>query len=177
MAKPVISAAKFSAYRKSRKVYCDLLVKSRFAEKSNAENSEIERLADMIRVADCVDRRLEKPISDAIHAAEGKASARTMFAHLLARQVRELEEGLNIPKKAMDGMRVRIISEFGFRRAPRSWKYPAMATAAFLTNRRGAWQIYEIRRIDTRGIARAITVLHLPDAARDKIVEDKLLNL
>lgn len=174
MAKPVISAAKFSAYRKAHKVYCALLLRRAFAKKGNAEQSEVDQLADMIRAADYVGRRLEKPISDVIHAAEGKASARTMFSHLLARQVRELEEGLSIPKKAMDGMRVRIISEFGFRRAPKSWKYPAIATAAYLTNRKGAWQIDEIRRIDTRGIDRKVTVIHLPDAARDKIVENFL---
>lgn len=162
--KPVVSAAKFSAYRKAYRLYCDLLRK---------DAATTER----VLAAEESARKLAKPIFDAIKAAQGTSYARVMFVNSLILQIRELEDRLGIPKKSMDGMRVRIISCGGLRHALKSWKYPSMATAAFLTNRHGAWQIDEIRRIDTRGITREITVLHIPDAARDKIVDDKLSSL
>lgn len=175
--KPVVSAAKFTAYRKSHEYYCSLLIAREVALKNHAEQSDIDRLSDMISAAEDDDRKLAKPIVDAIRSADGDSRVRTMSPASIARQSVYLEDRLRIPKNAMYGMRVRIITDCGLRIARKTWKYPAMATAAYLTNRRGSWQIDEIRRIDTRGIARAITVLHIPDAARDKIVEYKLSSL
>lgn len=174
MTKPVVSAAKFTAYRKAHEYYCSLLIGREVALKNHAEQSDIDRLSDMISAAEDDDRKLAKPIVDAIRSADGKSRVRTMSPASIARQFVDLEDRLRIPKKAMYGMRVRIITDRGFRIAPNSWKYPAMATAAYLTNRNGNWQIDEFRRIDTRGINSTITVLNLPDAARDEIVKNFL---
>ena len=162
--KPVVSAAKFSAYRKAHRLYCDLL-------RNDAATTE------MVQAAEESARKIAKPIFDAIKAAQGTSYARVMFTDSLILQVQELEERLGIPKKSMDGMRVIMINLGSFRYARKTWKYPAMATAAILTNRHGSWQIDEIKRIDSRGIARATTVLYLPSSARDKIVKDKLCRL
>ena len=161
LTKPVVSAAKFSAYRKAHRLYCDLLRKD-------------VATTEMVQAAEESARKIAKPIFDAIKAAQGTSYARIMFANSLILQVQELEERLGIPKKSMNGMRVRMINLGSFRYARKSCKYPAMATAAILTNRHGSWQIDEIKRIDSRGIARATTVLYLPDAARDKIVDNFL---
>ena len=165
MTKPVVSAAKFTAYRKAHKFYRDLW--------RDADVNDV-KIIDRLSAAGEAEKRTAKPITDAIYTAEGNAKERTMHAQLLNSQVKEMEEKLGIPKNKMDGMLVRIISKSGFRRALNSWKYPAMATAAYLTNRKGDWQIDEFRRIDTRGINSTITVLNLPDAARDEIVKNFL---
>jgi hypothetical protein len=165
MTKPIVSAAKFTAYRKAHKFYSDLW---------RDDDVNDVKIIDRLSAAREAEKRTAKPIADAIYAAEGKAKERTMYAQLLNSQVKEMEEKLGIPKNKMDGMRVQIISKSGFRRALNSWKYPAMATAAYLTNRKGAWQIDEFRRIDTRGINSTITVLNLPDVARDEIVKNFL---
>ena len=165
MTKPVVSAAKFTAYRKAHKFYSDLW--------RDADVNDV-KIIDRLSAAEETEKRTAKPITDAIYAAECNAKERTMHAQLLNSQVKEMEEKLGIPKNKMDGMRVQIISKSGFRRALKSWKYPSMATAAYLTNRKGDWQIDEFRRIDTRGINSTITVLNLPDAARDEIVKNFL---
>ena len=92
--------------------------------------------------------QIAAPLTEAIEAAEGRATARTITAWEVVVALREVEERLSISKKAMDGVEVSI--DINAQDFPRAYKWPPESTHFDAMYKGGYWRVTNVYRYKTQ---------------------------
>ena len=98
------------------------------------------------------------PIDAEIHAAEGRATTGTLTANQLVRIMCRLEDRLGIPKKALQGVIVRI--DAAPANLPHAYKHLAYSTQCRLEFRNGHWSLLDVRRDRVTGRKTNVRIIH-----------------
>ena len=107
-------------------------------------------------------------LSAAIKEAEGRATARTISANDIVSRLKEIEKGLNIPKKNMNGVSVDV--DENAQDFPRAYKYTPESTHFYATFKGGAWIITGIERARCKRDSQKITIT-LTEEAKAAIID------
>lgn len=113
------------------------------------------------------DKNMDK-LNAAIKEAEGKAPARTITAMTIKWAVTAVEQTLNIPKKHMEGIRVRC--DLHAQKYPNAYKYTPESTQFVLERIHGAWYVTKIERYRT-GTTEKKFMLGLTEDAKKALIE------
>lgn len=84
------------------------------------------------------------PLTEAIKAAEGRATARTITAGNILDTLDYIERELKISKKAMNGIHIR--ADINAQKFPGAYKYIPESTHFQATYKNGSWRITSITR-------------------------------
>ena len=87
-------------------------------------------------------------LTDAIDAAEGRSTERTITAYDVIESLRSVENSLNIPKKHLEGVSVTI--DVNAQRFPKAYRYTPESTIFSATWRKGSWRVTDIYRGECR---------------------------
>lgn len=107
-------------------------------------------------------------LSAAIREAEGRATARTITARDIVSRLKEIEKGLNIHKKNMNGISVHV--DENAQDFPRAYKYTPESTHFYATFKGGSWIITGIERARCRSASQKITIT-LTEEAKAAIID------
>ena len=98
-----------------------------------------------------IDKALRHPtpeimqtITAEIEAAEGRAYERTLTAREIIDSLTRLERRLNIPRKYMVGIKVKI--DVNAQKFPSAYKYTPMSTVFFAEYRKSGWFLTSVQR-------------------------------
>lgn len=109
-------------------------------------------------------------IENAITAAEGRATARTITWKDIVYSLERLEKSLGIHKKDMIGITADI--DYNAQDFPRAYKYTPESTHFKVTRKSGGWDLLSVYRDTTRRDGHKFHVT-LTDAAKQAIIETK----
>ena len=107
-------------------------------------------------------------IEDAIKAAEGRATARTINAGWIMNSVERVEDALNIPKTHMKGIRVDVDPHA--QSFPRAYKYTPESTQFTAIHNGKEWELTDISRRPCRGCTQEFSIT-LTDEAKEAIIK------
>lgn len=113
------------------------------------------------------DATTSRALFDAIRAAEGRATARTITPEEVVSALDIVERKLDLPKKHLDGVTVDI--DYHAQDFPRAYKYTPESTHFCAVYKRGSWRVIDIYRATTRRASQAYKV-DLTDAAKEAII-------
>lgn len=108
------------------------------------------------------------PITEAIKAAEGRATARLLSADALISTLADITEKLNISKKAMEGIRVEV--DVNARTFPNAYRYTPESTQFSAEYKAGSWRINSIMRASVMSPSRAVVIYHT-EASKAALLE------
>ena len=98
-------------------------------------------------------------LGEAIKAAEGRATVRTICPAAVVEALVRVEETLELPsKKALEGVSVSV--DLNAQDFPRAYKYNAESTQFKAVYKAGSWRVYDICRATTRRAGRRYVVEH-----------------
>lgn len=108
-------------------------------------------------------------LSDAIKAAEGKATARTLDVSDIKRIIDHVDSELKIPKKFMLG--VKITCDVNAQTFPASYKYTPESTWFDAECKKTGWCVTDIYRWKTMLTDKHKVEINLTDEARKAIID------
>lgn len=103
-------------------------------------------------------------LTEEIKESEGHASARTISAADICKALLQVEERLNIPKKAMEGISADI--DIHAQRMPRAYKYPAISTHFTAEVKNGSWRVTDIYRGRVNAPSEMVIISHTEDSKK-----------
>ena len=107
-------------------------------------------------------------LSAAIKEAEGRATARTITARDIISRLKEIEKGLNISKKNMNGVSVHV--DENAQTFPSAYKFTPESTHFFATFKGGSWIITGIERARCGSASKKVTIT-LTEEAKAAIID------
>lgn len=114
------------------------------------------------------DAATSRALFDAIRAAEGRATARTITPEEVVSALYMITEKLGfLPRKYMEGVAVDI--DYHAQDFPHAYKYTPESTHFCAVYKRGSWRVIDIYRATTRRASQAYRV-DLTDAAKEAII-------
>lgn len=125
---------------------------------ADAERRYLEALAAFTAVV--------KPLTDAIKAAEGRATARTISASRILDILEGIEYRLHISKKALEGVTVHVDDHA--QKFPNSYKYVPESTHFIAVYKAGTWRVTDIHR---GTCTTCESTVDLTDAAKAAIID------
>ena len=108
-------------------------------------------------------------ITEAIKAAEGRATVRTITHAEMIDAISTVERKLSIPKKYLDGISITV--DYNAQSFPNAYKYLPESTHFDAINKKGIWYITAVYRAGTRGRSNAIAITRLPDVVKAEIIK------
>ena len=127
----------------------------------------VENARQELKEARAAFNTIAEPLTTAIKAAEGKATARTISADGIINCLIGIEEYLDITKKAMDG--ISIQADIFSQKFPSAYKYIPESTHFSAVYHAGVWYVTDI----WRGIcskSNHISIVHT-DASKAALIE------
>lgn len=101
-------------------------------------------------------------LTEAIKDAEGRATVRTIDAADVCKSLLEIEQKLDISKKAMDGIKVAV--DYHAQKFPNAYKHIPYSTQFSAEYKNGSWRLSGIAREETHSPGAAVTVAHTPES-------------
>lgn len=108
-------------------------------------------------------KNIEK-LTEAINAAEGRATARTITAQGITRQLEYIEKTLRIKKKDMVGIKTDV--DIHAQNFPNAYKYRPESTHFRAERRSSGWYITDIYRCYTRGAGHEVKMTLTEEAEK-----------
>lgn len=108
-----------------------------------------------------------KTLTAAIKEEEGRANQRTITAEDIIERLYTIENGLNISKKSLEGVRVHV--DENAQNFPKSYKYRAESTHFSAEYKAGSWRITGISREACLPATRKVSIT-LTEEARKAVI-------
>lgn len=114
-----------------------------------------------------VDFITKSGINEAIRAAEGRAKERRINVECILDAIHDVEDLLNINKKAMEG--ITVDCDPNAQHFPRAYKYIPESTQFTIKFEHDKWWLTDIRRENCRNTKKA--VIHHTEASKAALIE------
>lgn len=103
-----------------------------------------------------------------IDEAEGRSSMRCLTYVDIENAIARIENRLNIPRKAMEGLRYSV--DVNAQTFPSAYKYRAESTHMVIEYSKGQWRLMSVSRDTTRRQGHEFACINMPEETRNAII-------
>lgn len=106
-------------------------------------------------------------LTEALEEAQKRCTARTIDAKTVCRSLKEVEQRLDLPKRALEGISVTV--DANAQDFPKAYKYTPESTVFSAVYKSGSWKITEVTRAKTARLSQGTRVTLTEEAKADVI--------